>query len=179
MMKKLIKIFVLGTLFMGFVMTVNAQSASMTASGELVAANTIAKTVDLNFGKMASGIAGVITVTGNVTATRTVSTGSVALRGGTVSSAKFTLTGDIGQVYTITLPSSITVTKVSSTETMTVDAFSCDVASAGLSVVGTAAHSTLGALSRDFYIGGSLNIGATNPIGVYTSAPFSITLALE
>jgi len=172
------KLLVFAIAILGFSAVSFGQSASATASGTIVTAISIAAnggSTALNFGNIVGGAAGTVVLPGVASPTRQSSLTLPA--GGTVSSAGFVVSGTSGLAYTVTLPESVTVTKVSSTETMTVDAFSCDVALAGTSATGITAISTLAGSSRTFYVGATLNVTALSPSGTYTSSPFNVTVA--
>lgn len=179
-MKTSLKILILATVLIGLETRVNAQtSATATATGELVSAITIsaAGSASINFGRIVSGTAGTVTIAG--IAAPTPST-SLSRAGGTITSAGFTISGTIGSQYTVTLPgTAIQVKHTNNTDYLEVNAFSCDVATPGTAVVGTTANGTLAGTSRTFYVGGTLNVKATDPIGVYTSATFPVTVSYQ
>jgi hypothetical protein len=146
----------------------NTASATASASGTIVTPIAITKNVDLNFGNIASGTAGTVTLEASAAATRTPSAGITLPAGntGTVTAAKFTVTGAAGYAYTFTVPSTATtITRQSGTETMTVDAFTSN---AGTTITGG---------SVEVYVGATLHVGANQVAGVYTSAtPFTVTV---
>ena len=145
----------------------NTASATASASGTIVTPIAITKNVDLNFGNIASGTAGTVKLEASAAATRTASTG-ITLPGntGTVTAAKFTVTGAADYAYTFTVPSTATtITRQSGTETMTVDNFTSN---AGTTITGG---------SVEVYVGATLHVGANQVAGVYTSAtPFTVTV---
>lgn len=177
-MRTSIKLFAIGMILLGFGANVNAQnSANATATGTLVSAITISSSGggSLSFGRIVSGTAGTVVVPGVASPTRT---SSLSLAGGTVTSAGFTISGVDGTSYTVSLPSAaVRVIHTNSSDYMEVNSFSCDVANTGLSVVGTSASGTLSGTSRTFYVGATLNVKAADPIGVYTSATFPVTVS--
>lgn len=178
-MKASLKLFALATILMGFGVSMNAQtnSATATATGTLVTAVSISGGGTLSFGRIVAGTAGTIVIPGVAAPTRTSSLG---LAGGTVSSAGFSISGADGSQYTVTLPSTaVRVNHTDGTNWMEVTAFSCDVANAGTSVAGTTANSTLSGTSRTFYVGGTLNVKTGDPVGVYTSATFPVTVSYQ
>jgi len=145
----------------------NTASATASASGTIVTPIAITKNVDLNFGNIASGTAGTVTLEASAAASRTASTGiTLPANTGTVTAAKFTVTGAAGYAYTFTVPSTATtITRQSGTETMTVDNFTSN---AGTTITGG---------SVEVYVGATLHVGANQVAGVYTSAtPFTVTV---
>ena len=85
------------------------------------------------------------------------------LLGGTPAASSFDVTGEPGQVYSITLPSSATLT--SGANTMTVDTFTHD----------SGATPSLVAGSDTFNVGATLNVGAAQAAGSY-SGTFAVTV---
>lgn len=164
-MKKLIvfAIAIFGFTAVSFGQVVSTSTATATASGTLVTAVSIQKTTgalnggNMNFGSIVAGTAGTVVLTPlNVRSSGTLALVAI----GTVSAAHFTIGGTIGQTYTVTLPSSVTVTN--GANSMTVDNFSKN--SAG----------TLAAATETFGVGATLNVVGTEPAGTYTSAAFDV-----
>ncbi|MCE5320546.1 MAG: DUF4402 domain-containing protein, partial [Bacteroidales bacterium] len=104
-MKTTIKIFSLAIAIIGFSATSFAQvSATATATSTIVTPIAISKTVDMNFGNVAvSSSAGTVVL---ATAGTRTATGGVTLpaTSGTIAAAEFTVTGQAGYTYSITLP---------------------------------------------------------------------------
>jgi hypothetical protein len=97
-------------------------------------------------------------------------TGGVTLPGtsGTVTAASFDVAGEGAYTYSITLPSSVTITRNSGTETMTVDAFTSSPSSTG----------TLTAGAQTLTVGATLNVGASQVPGTYVSGTaFTVTVS--
>jgi uncharacterized membrane protein YczE len=98
-MKTSIKLFALGMILMGFGVNVNAQvtaTASSTAAARIVTPIAITKNVDMNFGNVeASGTIGTVVLGASSTPSRD-RTGGATLPTifGTVTAAKFTVTGE-------------------------------------------------------------------------------------
>ncbi len=116
---------------------------------------------NLEFGTMAyTGTAGTVTVT----PAGARSSVNVDLLGGVASAASFDVTGDGGASYSITLPSSATLT--SGGDTMTVDTFTDDAG---------ATPQLSGSGSDTFNVGATLNVGATQAAGTY-SGTFDVTV---
>ncbi len=167
-MKKILIIFSVICMMAVFTTKVMAQVTltGNTAGAELVTALTITNTTPLHFGVLAiSASAGSVTLS---TAGVRTPTGCTIVASGTQKTvAKFDLTGTSGATYSFTLPASITVTKVSSTETMTIDNFVVKVDGAAQVVYGSIGTCTLTAGASSILVGGKLNIGATQALGVY------------
>jgi hypothetical protein len=166
-MKTSFKLFALGMILAGFGVNANAQvgtTATAEASATIVTPIAINKNVDLAFGNVAvNNLAGTVVLATD--ASRTVSGGvTVPASTGTVTAAQFTVTGVAGYAYTFTVPTTATTVSYL-TNTMTVDAFT---------------HSSTGVLTSGtevVKVGARLNVGATQPAGVYTSAtPFTVTV---
>ena len=166
-MKSIIKIFTLAIIALGFSTVSFAQvSATANASGTIVTPIAITKTVDLNFGNIAVGStagtvvlapAGTRTTTGGVTLPATT---------GTVSAAEFNVTGQAGYTFSITLPSTPT-TVSSGANSMTVNAFTSTPTPTG----------TLTGGAQTVKVGATINVGANQAAGTYTSAtPFTVTV---
>jgi len=163
-MKTTIKIFSLAIAIIGFSATSFAQvHATATASGTIVTPIAISKTVDMNFGNVAvSSSAGTVVLA--AAGTRSA-TGGVTLpaTSGTVAAAQFTVTGESGYTYSVTLPASNTVKFGSNT--MTVNTF----------VSNTTGKLTGG--TEILKVGATLNVGASQAAGTYISeAPFTVTV---
>ena len=162
-MKTTIKIFSLAIAIIGFSATSFAQSATATATSTIVTPIAIAKTVDMNFGNVAVfGSAGTVVLA--PAGTRSA-TGGVTLpaTSGTVAAAQFTVTGESGYTYSVTLPVSNTVKFGSNT--MTVNTF----------VSNTTGKLTGG--TEILKVGATLNVGASQAAGTYISeAPFTVTV---
>lgn len=144
-------------------------SATATATGTIVTPITIANNANMNFGNIAvnaslgtvvlpAAAAPVRSVTGGCTLPATV---------GTVASARFTVTGQAGYTYSITLPASVSLTGPG--PAMTANAFVSNptVALGGLLTGGT----------QTLYVGATLNVGASQTAGAYTTAAaFTVTV---
>jgi hypothetical protein len=123
-----------------------------------VAPLSVVKTDDLDFGTLvASGTAGTATINASTDA-RTTSGGTTAA-GGTPMAAHFTAAGRIGALALISLPGSITLTRVAGTETMTVGSISSN---------GPTLRVFPGTATIDVAVGGTLNVAANQVNGTYT-----------
>lgn len=143
-------------LFFCFVLAI--ESVSSQAIG-------ITKTIDMSFGNIAVINSGTVVL--DPSGSR-VGTGGVTLPAvtGTVAVAAFNVTGEVNRTYAITLP--LTCVISSGGNNMTIDTFTSSPSATGtLSGTGT----------QQLKIGATLNIGAAQPSGTYTSGtPFTITV---
>lgn len=167
-MKKSIFLFVAILMIAGFSTSIMAQAtASATATATIVTPIAISKTVDMNFGNVAVIAAGTVILA--PAGTRTL-TGGVTLpaTAGTVTAARFNVTGEGAYTYAITLPSSAyTITKAVTLETMTVTAFTSTPSATGALTTG----------AQTLLVGATLNVGAAQVAGVYTNATgFAVTV---
>ena len=146
-----------------------AASAGASAGGTVVTPIAISKTQDLQFGKFIAGTGGTLTVapgdavnhvpasTGNVTTNATFANGS--------SPASFTVTGDSGAAYSITLPSTATLTKPVTLETMTVGSIVSDAGATPTITGGSVVVS----------VGGTVTVASGQVPGVYAGS-FNVTV---
>lgn len=139
--------------------------ATATASATIVSPISLAKNVDMNFGNLsvASFAGGTVTLDPSVAATRTASGGgglSLPAISGTVSAAKFTVSGQANFTYAITLPSSAALSGPGAP--MLASAFTSSI---------TGGIGTLdGAGTQVFYVGADLDVAAAQAPGVYTTS---------
>lgn len=140
-----------------------AQStATATATAVIVSPITIAQVNDMNFGNIIADADGG-TVVLVPAGTRTLTGLTSPSLPGTVNAASFTVTGLADAAYTVTLPASHTIS--SGANNMTVDTFTSD---AGATITGG---------SVTVNVGATLNVGASQPAGTYTSGTgFSVTV---
>jgi len=142
-----------------------------TAGGELVTALTITNTTPLNFGVIAiPATAG--TVAMNTAGLRTPTGCTIVATGTPKTVALFTVGGTASDNYTLTLPTTITVSNLTTgtgERDMTIDNIVVKVdaaAEAAYTVpINTPQLSALGAST--FLVGGTLNIKALQTLGVY------------
>jgi len=146
---------------------VSAQaSATATATATIITPITITKASDMNFGNVAVQAAVAGTVIMSPAGVRSATAG-VTLPGtsGTVSAASFTVNGQAGYTYAITLP--VTLTINSGVNNMIVNTFTSTPTAIGNLTGGT----------ESLTVGATLNVGAAQAPGVYTSAtPFTVTV---
>jgi hypothetical protein len=142
-------------------------SATATSTATIVAPIAISNTADMNFGNVAVG-ASLGTVVLAPAGTRSA-TGGVTLpaTGGTVTAASFDVTGEGAYTYAITLPASVTITRNTGTETMTVNTFTSTPSGTGALTAG----------AETLMVGATLNVGAAQVPGTYVSGtPFSVSV---
>ncbi|GAA4464572.1 hypothetical protein GCM10023093_15170 [Nemorincola caseinilytica] len=138
-------------------------SATASASANIITPISIVKTVDMNFGNVAvsATLAGTAVLAPAGTRT-TGGAGGVTLPAttGTVAAASFTVSGQGGYTYAITLPVSCVITD-GATHNMTVDNFTSSPSATGtLSSGGT----------ETLNVGATLNVAAGQAAGLYTNA---------
>lgn len=129
---------------------------------------SISKNTDMNFGTIAASSGGGAVVL-SVSGSRTPS-GGIILPSftGTVSAAQFTVTGEPGYHYAITLPANFTLYESGAgPASMVVTAFTST----------PSANSTLSGGTETVLVGATLNVGASQTAGSYTnSAGFAVTV---
>ena len=168
MNKSTLRLSAFALMMLAFGTKASAQSsASATASATIITPITITKTTDMNFGNVAvqTGTGGsvIMTPAGARSATSGVTLPGTA---GTVAAASFTVNGQTGYTYAITLPTSVTITDASSNN-MTVGNFTSTPSATGTLTGGT----------QTLNVGATLNVNPAQPAGVYTSAtPFTVTV---
>jgi hypothetical protein len=131
-------------------------TATASTSATIIAPIAISKAVDMNFGNIASGAVGgtvVLSPDGSLSPTGDV---TLPLISGTVSAAKFTVTGLSGSTISITLPvGSITLNNLGNT--MKVKSFTSNPSLTG----------TLTGGIQDIFVGATLVVGASQVAGLY------------
>lgn len=167
-----------GIVFAGSLFTTSEASAqangaaSTNGSGLVIRGVAIHKERDLEFGALIpSASAGTVVVTAASSTTRSA-TGGVTLtdQGGyTPSSAEFDVTGNPNFTYTITLPTSVTITNTTgNNETMTITSFTKSNQGPQLNGQGT----------ETWWAGGTLNVAADQAGGRYTGT-FDVGVAYD
>jgi hypothetical protein len=146
----------------------NNSTASSTASAELITPIAITNEIPLNFGKIAkpAGVTGTVTITDDGNNTATYAPASMKTTLVTPTAAKFNITGDLNENFSVAIPSEIVLSK--GDDNMTIDT------DMNLS----AANNTLDVSPKALYVGGTLNMAAQQPIGIY-SATFDVTVTYE
>jgi hypothetical protein len=165
----------------GFLAGATGAMAQSTATGTGTATATVIRpitisdsSVDLAFGNVVpSGVAGTLALTA---ASPTVATAGGGITQpvatpGTRTAAVFTVGGEGGFTYAITLPSTPQTITGPAAATMTVTAFASSPITTGTlsNALGAAGTETL-------YVGGTLNVGVNQAAGAYTGT-FSVTVA--
>ena len=164
-MKNIIKSLALATVaLISFSNSSFAQAtATASASANIITPISIVKTVDMNFGNVAVSATTAGTAVLAPAGTRTTGgAGGVTLPAttGTVSAASFTVSGQGGYTYAITLPTSCVITDGAS-HNMTVNSFTSSPSATGtLSAGGT----------ETLNVGATLNVTAGQASGLYTNA---------
>jgi hypothetical protein len=160
-MKNITKLFAIAIVVIGSASTSFAQvTATASTSATIITPIAITKTVDMNFGNVAVSptIAGTVVL---VPAGTRSKTGGVTLpvTAGTVTAAKFNVTGQTGATYSITLPPA-DITLSNGTQTMTVGTFTSTPVATGTLTGGT----------EEISVGATLNVAAGQASGLYTNA---------
>jgi len=139
--------------------TANAQvTGTATGSATIITPISITKTVDMNFGSIAVGstLGSVVLAPDN---TRTKSGGiTLPVVTGTVTAASFTVNGLGTSTFSITLPTTYTIT--SGVNTMNIDTFTSTPSGSGSLVGGT----------QTIKVGATLDVAASQPAGSYTNS---------
>ncbi|GEJ57364.1 DUF4402 domain-containing protein [Anaeromyxobacter diazotrophicus] len=139
-----------------------SNTASGTANAEVVQPIAIAAVQTLEFGKLVAGTGGTVAV--SVAGARTPSGGVIALASPAPRAATFTVTGDSGAAYTVTLPADGSVTlSDGALHTMAVDSFTSDTTG------------TITGGSVTLTVGATLTVGNGQAQGAYTGTfPVSV-----
>ena len=165
------KFFTMAIFAMGLATAAKAQNTATenttTASAQIVVPITISNGADLNFGSIVrSSSIGTVELApdGTVTPTGvTMFTGSAAVA---TSAAAYTIAGEAGNTYVITLPANnAVVLSDGAGHSMQLTAFSHN------------ATGTFAASPETFQVGATLNIGANQAAGNYVSDVFDVTVA--
>ncbi len=174
-MKKMKRIFAVVIAVVVVSTNVNAQApvATATATATIISPISLVKDVDMDFGNLAvqSSAGGIVTLEASLAATRTPSSGggvSLPAFTGTVTAAKFTVTGQPNFSYDLTLPVSATLSN--SGNDIVADNFTSSLPASGgtLDTVGT----------ETFYVGADLTLNAGQAPGVYvTGSPFMVLVS--
>lgn len=151
-----------------FALHTKAQTtATATATATIITPISISKNADMSFGNLAVQAATGGTVVLAPAGTRTSASGvTLPSTTGTVSAASFTVTGSGSLTYSITLPSSSTLTHSGGVETMTANSFTSNPSTTG----------TLSSGTQNISIGATLTVAAGQLAGVYTSGNFNVTV---
>lgn len=141
-----------------YAQTVVSQAATATAT--IITPIAITKVVDMNFGDISTnGTDGTVTLdflSGRVAAGGASFSSTTP---GTISSAKFTVTGKADYAYSISIPTAITLTHTNTTSVMQVTNIGNNVGTTGMLTGG----------AQDIFVGGKLNLVGAQTAGVYTN----------
>ena len=147
---------------------VGVASASATVMEPIV----VAKMADLSFGRFSTGAGGTITI--STSGVRTASGVVPAADGGSMTAARFVVTGSKDATYSITHGGTTSLSRTSGSETMVLTKFS-DLTAAN-ATTGTATSGTLFNGAQSIYVGGTLTVAANQPPGDYTGV---LSVAIE
>jgi hypothetical protein len=139
-----------------------------TASTRIIQAISIQPGTQLQFGRIVKPASGNSVVTVTTGGSRSVTSGTAALAGGTVSAATYTVTGEGNQNFSITVPASVTLNRTGG------GSLSATLTSSAAS--GTLSGSLGSPGTFDFSIGGALTIADSTASGDY-SGNFNVTVA--
>jgi Mat/Ecp fimbriae major subunit len=133
----------------------HAATATATARATILRQVTVTNTSDLQFGTIVSG-ASAANVGVDTAGARTCGAGLVCT--GTTTAAGFNVTGTTGQVVTVSVPASVSLTSGSNNMTATL----------------SSSNSTL-TMAGSFTVGGSLGVAASQADGAYAGV-FTVTV---
>ncbi len=140
-----------------------AADATATAGVEATVVQPIAitKAADLNFGSFAadSDTSGTVVISTADVRSFTNGTSAVSSGAGTVAAASFNVTGEGTSTFSITLPTTVTLTHTNLTDTMSVGTFASNPATTG----------TLTAGAATVKVGATLSVAAAQVPGVYAN----------
>lgn len=165
---KNLKFFTLAIAILGFTATSFAQnplgnpqvSATATANANIITPLTIENNRELNFGNIVSGAEGTVTIASTDAGERSQTGGAqfptTVL--GTISSAKFTVSGFAGAAYGITMPVDDAIVLKNGSNEMKLKEFTNN------------AKKVLTGGFEVFYVGATLQVGAAQAAGAYTAS---------
>jgi Mat/Ecp fimbriae major subunit len=134
-----------------------AATATATARAQILQQITVTRVADLDYATIVSGAAA-STVIVTPAGARTCGAGLVCT--GTATAANFSVVGTIGQVATVSVPATVTLTSGANTMAST--------------LVSSTALMTLAA-TNNFNVGGTLAVGANQADGAYAGT-FTVTV---
>jgi hypothetical protein len=170
-MKQVLKIFMLAIVLVAFSASAFAQvTAQATASATIITPISITKTADMNFGNIAVNASpGTVILPAAAAPVRTTTGGcSLPAAAGTVAAATFTVAGESGYTYSITLPADGTVSLTGPGAPMGANTF--------VSTPTVGAGGTLTGGTETLYVGATLSVAGGQTPGTYTSANFDVTV---
>ena len=156
-----------------------AIESAAVANADVIRPITVAQVNALEFGRIVAG-AGTVTVAASSATTRTDSAPALTPGGqlGTINAATFHVTGEGAATYSITLPADNAVVLATGAGTAPEDQMKLTsfTKAAVVGVIGTLDGSAGASGAQSFYVGATLNSGATQNPGAYT-ATYSVTVA--
>lgn len=170
-LKTVLTIAALSLAFGGAAAAQSSSTQSTTGSATIIQPITLTKNTDLAFGKVARPSSGSNTVSVNETSGSRTTTGggNAALIASTASRATYSVAGEGGQTFSISVPASFDMTRSGGSETLTVTL-------AGTATSGTLSGSLGSAGAASFGVGGSFPVASTTATGAYTGS-FDVTVA--
>lgn len=148
-----------GVATLGFGATAaNAATASADAKAKILSPIVVTKTADLDYATIVTG-ASPATVQVSTAGARTCGAGLVCT--GTATAAGFSIVGTVGEVVTVSVPATVSLTSGPNNMSSTL-------------VSSSAATMTLAATNA-FTVGGTLSVAGNQPDGVYAGA-FTVTV---
>jgi len=146
-------------------------TATATVTANIIQPITITNNSALGFGNIATGVAGTVLLN-PANASRTASSGVVLppTQTGSVTAADFTVSGEGGTAYTLTLPAQTNITQGGNN--ISINAFTSTLTSLSGGILG-GTGGTIG--TQDVKVGATLNILSTQVPGSYTGT-FSVTV---
>ena len=138
-------------------------SEAATATATIITPIAITKEVDMNFGDISTnGSNGTVILTPAGERSATGGASFSAATPGTITSAKFTVTGTALYGYSISIPTTIILKHTDGSTTMEVTAISNSIGDPGTA-------GTLTGGTQDIFVGGTLNLVGAQLAGVYTN----------
>jgi len=152
-------------------MAQSSATQSTNATVKIVQPITLTKDADLAFGTVVKPTSGSNTVTISTASDTPALTGAgdAALATSTASRAAFTVGGEGGQTFSITVPASVTMTRSGGSETLSVTL-------TGSGSSGTLSGTLGSAGSATFKVGGAFTVASSTASGNY-SGSFNTTVA--
>jgi hypothetical protein len=138
-----------------------SSTQATTSTGTILQPIVLTKTADLAFGTIVRPTtgSGVLTVAA-ASVSRTTTAGAI-ITTSTFSRAGYTIAGEGGQTYSITVPATMTMTRVGGADTLAVTLTSTATSGALTNALGAAG-------AGSFFVGGALPIANTTVSGAYT-----------
>jgi spore coat protein U-like protein len=156
----------------GFGVNAYAAGADAAASATVIVPIAISKVTDLAFGKFSALTGGTIKVDTDsaISVTGAVKKGT----GSTGTAAKFDVTGDTSNTYSISHSGSAVLTNGTPANDMVLTKVSALTAATGTTTEVTSG--TLSSGAQSIYVGGTLTVAASQPAGAYTG---TVTVTVE